>query len=304
MTDRQSPMTDAVAQRRQLMLSGVGSILLASVLIGAMAVCVRVASRGMPAVQITFVRFLGSLLLLVAVNGSASLRPQGTPLRALLLRGLLGSLSIILYFTAIQWAGAALATLLHCTYPVSTAIIAVVMLGEPLSLRLAIALVLNLIGVAVVVGPGAEMSSGAVFGSVCALGASLLAGGALTTARSLRAKENALLITTYFMAVGTIVTTPALLSGPPVFSASLCIALAGVVITSVIAQWLIHHGLGFTTATLGSLAAATSVVSASSFEALFLGEYPEASTLLGACVLIVAIGLAVSAGERQQLPPG
>lgn len=289
---------DTVAQRRRLMLTGVGSILLASVLIGAMAVCVRVASRGMPAPQITFVRFLGSFLLLVSLTGRQSLRPQATSMRPLLLRGLLGSLSIVLYFTAIQWAGAAMATLLHCTYPLSTAVIAVALLGEPLSLRLGVALALNLAGVLIVVGPGASVSPDAVFGAFCALGASLLAGGALTTARFLRAKENALLITTYFMAVGTLVTAPALLMGPPVFSASLCVALGGVVLTSVVAQWLVHHGLGYTTATLGSLAAATSVVSASSFEAFFLSDYPPVSTLLGACVLITAIGLGVSAGER------
>lgn len=302
MPDVPTPPIDPVAERRRLMLTGVGSILLASVLIGAMAVCVRVASRDMPAAQITFVRFLGSFLLLIAFNGAASLRPQATTLRALLLRGLLGSLSIVLYFTAIQWAGAALATLLHCTYPVSTALIAVAMLGERLSRRLGVALALNLLGVVIVVGPGAEISSGAVFGAFCALGASLMAGGALTTARFLRARENALLITTWFMAVGALITAPALLTGLPVFSASLSAALAGVVVTSVVAQWLIHHGLGYTTATLGSLAAATSVVSASTFEALFLGDYPQASTLLGACVLVAAIGLAVSAGDRQ-LPP-
>lgn len=290
---------DAVAQRRRLMLTGVASILLASVLLGAMAVCVQVAAREMPAIQITFVRFLGSFLLLVAVNGPQSLRPQATSLRPLLLRGLLGSVSIVLYFIAIQWAGAGLATLLHCTYPLSTAVIAVAILGEPMSVRLAAALALNLVGILIVIGPGASISSGAGFGAFCALGASLLAGGALTTARLLRAKENALLITTYFMAVGAIVTAPTLFMETPVFTPALCAALAGVVVTSVFAQWLVHHGLGYTTATLGSLAAATSVVSASSFEALFLGEFPQISTLLGACVLVAAIALGFSARDRR-----
>jgi len=293
---------DAVSQRRQLMLSGVGSILLASVLIGAMAVCVRVASRSMPAMQITFVRFVGSFLVLVSLSGARNLRPQATSVRPLLLRGLLGSLSIILYFTAIQWAGAALATLLHCTYPVSTAVIAVLILDESVSTRLVSALALNLVGVFIVVGPGADISSGTLFGALCALGASLLAGGALTTARHLRTKENALLITTYFMAVGAIVSAPALFMGFPALTPSLGAALTGVVITSVLAQWLVHHGLGFTTATLGSLAAATSVVSASSFEALFLGDYPQLTTLLGGGVLIAAISLAVSASAKA-VPP-
>jgi drug/metabolite transporter (DMT)-like permease len=293
---------DAVAERRRLMLSGIGSILLASVLIGGLAVCVRVASRSMPSTQIAFVRFLGSFVLLVLVNGPRRLRPHATSMRPLLLRGVLGSVSILLYFTAIQFAGASLATLLHCTYPISTAVIAVIALGEPLSLQLGIALVLNLVGIVIVVGPGAEIPPGAIFGAACALGASLLAGGALTTARFLRAKENALLITTYFMAIGTVISAPALALGLPSFSPLLVAALFGVVLASVASQWLIHHGLGFTTASLGSLAAATSVVSASLFEALFLGDYPALSTLIGACLLVGAVGLAVSAGGRA-VPP-
>lgn len=291
-----------MAQRRQHMLRGVGSILLASVLFGAMAVCVRVTSRQMAAPQITFVRFLGSLLLLLFANGARSLRPRQASVMRLLLRGTLGSVSILLYFTAIQWAGAGLATLLHCTYPISTALIAVVALGESFSLRLGTALVLNLVGIFIVVGPGAEIPPGAVFGAMCALTASMLAGGALTTARLLRTEESALLITTYFMATGSLLSAPALLFGMPPFTWSLCIALSGVVVTSVVAQWLIHHGLGFTTATLGSLTAATSIVSASFFEALFLGDYPGATTLVGACLVIAAVGLAVSAGGAQ-IPP-
>lgn len=293
---------DAVAERRRVMLSGIGAILLASVLIGGLAVCVRVASRTMPSTQIAFVRFLGSFVLLALVNGPRRLRPHATSMRPLLLRGLLGSSSILLYFTAIQWAGAGLATLLHCTYPISTAVVAVIALGEPLSLRLAAALLLNLAGIFIVVGPGAEIPPSAIFGAACALGASLLAGGALTTARFLRARENALLITTYFMAIGAVLSAPALALGLPTYSPLLIAALAGVVLTSVVSQWLIHHGLGFTTASLGSLAAATSVVSASLFEGLFLGDYPALTTLIGACFLVGAVGLAVSGGSRD-VPP-
>ena len=292
----------STAQRRQLMLSGVGSILLAAVLFGAMAVCVRVTSRQMAAPQITFVRFLGSLVLLLVANGPRSLRPRQASVVRLLFRGILGSVSILLYFTAIQWAGAGLATLLHCTYPISTAVIAVAALGESFTPRLAVALALNLAGILIVVGPGAEIPPGAVFGALCALAASMLAGGALTTARLLRTKESALLITTYFMATGTLLSAPALFLGMPPFTPSLCIALTGVVVTSVVAQWLIHHGLGFTTATLGSLTAATSIVSASLFEAVFLGDYPRTTTLVGACLLIAAVGLAISAGSGQ-MPP-
>ena len=57
---------------------------------------------------------------------------------------------------------------------------------------------------------------------------------------------------------------------------------------------LLHQGLGFAPATQGSLAAATSVVTASALEALVVGEHLTLHSLFGACFMIVAVGLAVS----------
>lgn len=269
-------------------------ILLASFLFGAMAVCVRLAAREMPSLQIAFVRFVGSLLVLLGATRGATLRPRPGNLGRLLLRGLLGGGAISLYYAGIQGAGAGLATLLHCTYPVSTALFAATLMGEDFSFRVIAALALNLAGVAVIFGGGPHLSPQVTLGALCALAASVLAGGAVATARHLRATENAWLITTYFMAVGAVLTTPALFLGLPPLSGSLLLALAGVVLTSVAGQWLLHQGLGFASATQGSLAAATSVVTAAGLEALLLGEHLSLQALLGACLTVSAVGLAVS----------
>ena len=96
------------------------------------------------------------------------------------------------------------------------------------------------------------------------------------------------------MAVGVACTAPALLFGLPPWSLSLGLALVGVVLTSVAGQVLLHQGLGFAPATQGSLAAATSVVTAAALEAALLGEHLHAHMLLGACLMIAAVALAVS----------
>ncbi|MBI3786265.1 MAG: DMT family transporter [Deltaproteobacteria bacterium] len=273
--------------------AGVGIILASSVLFGAMAVLVRAATREMPALQIAFVRFLGSFLVLLVVSGGRKLRPRAGNLRRLLQRGLLGGSAICLYYLGIQGAGAGLATLLHCTYPVWTALIAGIFLGETVTRSMVLALVLNAVGVVVVVGPGAHFGSQATWGAISALMASVLAGGAVATARHLRASEDALLITTYFMGVGAALTFPSMIFGVHVPSLFLLVLLVGVVATSVTAQWLLHHGLGFTSATQGSLAAATSTFSAAAFEALALHAYPGSHTLIGAGFMILAVGMAV-----------
>ncbi len=74
------------------------------------------------------------------------------------------------------------------------------------------------------------------------------------------------------------------------------VALAGVVATSAAGQWLLHHGLGFTSASLGSLACATSIVTAAGLEALVLGEHLGLASLAGAVLMIAAVGLAAGGG--------
>src|SRR5262249_20320790 len=114
--------------------------------------------------------------------------------------------------------------------------------------------------------------------------------------RELRSSEGAFLITTYFMAVGTVLTAPTIFLGVPNWSATLVLVLIGVVLTSVTGQVLLHQGLGVAEATEGSLAAATSVVPAALLEASFLGEHLSARSLLGALCMLVAVSLAASRG--------
>jgi drug/metabolite transporter (DMT)-like permease len=277
---------------------GVAIILSSSLLFGAMAVFVRAAAARVPPLQIAFVRFLGSFLILLALGRGRSLRPRSGNWTGVLLRGLFGAAAISLYYRGIARAGAGLATLLHCTYPVSTAVFAVGFLGEWFDRRLALALALCLVGIAFTVGPSAHLEPTVLSGAMSACAASVLAGAAIATARHMRRQETALLVTTHFMAVGTVFTAPALLQALPSLNLPLVVCLVGVVLTSVAGQMLLHEGLGFAPATQASLAAATSVVSAAVFETLFLGERLSPHTLAGAALLSAAVALAVGRRGR------
>jgi drug/metabolite transporter (DMT)-like permease len=281
----------ATAPRQHIMTSGLGAIVVSSVLFGAMAVSVRVAGREMAAGQIAFIRFIGALLVLLAFRRGQTLRPRPGNLPRVLMRGLLGGSAILLYFRAIQGAGAAFATLLHCTYPVYTAMIATTLMGERFNRRIAAALALNVCGALILLGPGADIDRATFAGGLSAIGASLLAGGAVAAARHLRATESAFLITTYFMAVGALLTFPSMLSAMPPLTPTLTLALASTILTSVAGQFLLHHGLGFTGAIQGSITCATTVVSTAAFEALFLGQTLSAHSLVGAALFVGAVAL-------------
>lgn len=274
---------------------GLGIIVLASVLFGVMAVFVRLAAEGMSAAQVAFFRFAGSFVILVAATRGRGLRLGKASLGRLVVRGLIGTGAIVLYFVGIRSAGAGLATLLQNSYPVFASIFAARVLGEPFSRRLGAALALSLAGIGLVVGPDLGPGSAAALGVVAACSAAVLSGAAVVAARHLRRTENASLITTYFMAVGALVTAPALLAGPLTLSPRIGLALLAVVLTSVAGQWLFHHALGFASAARTSLVAATSVVTAAGLEALWLGQTLGGHALAGACLMFVAIGLA---GER------
>lgn len=257
-----------------------------------MAVCVRLAVQDMPVLQVTCVRFLGSFLVLLAATGGRALRPRPGSLWKLLQRSLLGAFAIVCYFVAIERAGAGLATLLHSTYPVWTALFAATLMDEAFTRRIAAALVLNAIGAALAIRGELEVVPGIVSGGLMGLLGGVLAGGAVATAGALRRTESASLITVWFMAVGAAVTAPSLLAGLPPMTPKLALVLLSLVLTSTGGQWLLHHGLGYVSATAGSLAAATSIVTAAVLEGVLLGEAVDAQVLVGGVLMLTAVALA------------
>jgi len=271
---------------------GLGALLLASALFGVMAVCVRAAAQQMPATQIAFVRFVGSFVFMLAATRGRGLAPRPGNGPRLVLRGIIGAVSITFYFLGIEGAGAGLATLVQNSYPVFAATLAVLLGHEVFSRRLGSALALSIAGALVVLGARVDLASATSLGVLASIAASMMAGGAVVTAQVLRRSEGAAIITTWFMGVGVLVTAPALLAGMPSLDATTVLLLAGVVLTSVLAQWLLHHGLGFTSATQGSLAAATSVFLATALEALTLGDVPDLRTFAGAALMLGAVALA------------
>jgi drug/metabolite transporter (DMT)-like permease len=94
------------------------------------------------------------------------------------------------------------------------------------------------------------------------------------------------------------VTAPSVALGVAPLTAPLAAVLAVVVLTSVAGQVLLHHGLGFAPAVEGSLAAATSVLTAALLEAALLGEHLAVASLAGGALLVAAVGLALRRPTR------
>src|SRR5262249_21349190 len=157
--------------RRVVLGRGMGIVLVSATLFRLMAVLVGVACRNLPATQVAFVRFAGSLVVLLAMTRGRGLRPTPGKSLQVVLRGLLGAGSIVLYYHAIHDAGAAFATLLFSVYPVWTAVFAATLGGERVDARLGAALALGGAGVIVVLGPGVELGGATLSGGLAAAAA-------------------------------------------------------------------------------------------------------------------------------------
>lgn len=279
---------------------GMLALVTAATSFGVMALGVRIAAADLPGPQIAFFRFSGSLLLLLLLAGRTAIVPQRASYARLVVRGLLGAAGITLQFIAIARAGAGTATMLHSTYPILTGLLAIPLLGERLTARTAAALPLAVAGVVVVVGLGDPAKGAADLegGALASLTGACFAAGAIIAARHLRRIESASLITTWFMAVGVIVTAPSLLLGLPPFSLRLVLALAATTVASLAGQWLMHHALGRVEAARAGLVLMGNVVAATVLEALWFGEPVAAHRVVGGVIVIAAVWLSTSAPAR------
>jgi drug/metabolite transporter (DMT)-like permease len=292
--------TDQAAVATASASDGMLALVAAAMGFGVMALGVRVAAADLPGPQIAFFRFTGSLLLLLLLAGRTAIVPRSASFRRLVVRGLLGAAGITLQFVAIARAGAGTATMLHSTYPILTGLLAIPILGERLTARTAAALPLAVVGVAVVVGLAdpATRASDLASGAIAGLCGSCFAAAAIIAARHLRRVESASLITTWFMAVGVIVTAPSLLFGLPPFSLRLVLALGATIIASLVGQWLMHHALGRVEAARAGLVLMGNVVAATLLEALWFGEPVAAHRVIGGVIVIAAVWLSTSAPAR------
>jgi drug/metabolite transporter (DMT)-like permease len=282
-------------------LEGVPTLVAAALGFGVMALGVRIAAESMPGPQIAFVRFTGSLLLLLLLTGREGIVPREASYARLVLRGFLGACGITLQFVAIARAGASTATMLHGTYPILTGLLAVPILGEKMTLRTAAALALAVVGVAIVVGPNAGPSPDLASGTVAGLTGACFAAGAIIAARHLRRIEGASLITTWFMAVGMLVTAPSLLVGLPSFTPSLVAALAVTIVASLTGQWLMHQALGRVEAARAGLLLMGNVVAATLFESMWYAQPVAAHSVIGGAIVVAAVWLSTSRARRASL---
>ncbi len=261
------------------------------------------------ALSIGFFRLLVStpVLLLACwlTLGRGAFRIPARDLLGMMLIGVAMAFYQVCYFAAIARVGVAIAVLITlCTAPVMVALISAVLLRERISRPVLQALLCALVGTVMLVwvGPGAAGSSGRTLsGILLALGSAL--GYTIITlcSRSLAGRYHPLQPISVGFGAGALMLLPfALATGltvsyPPAGWALL--VYMGLVPTAL-AYVLFLAGMRHTTATVATIATLIEPLTSTALAWLLFGEQLGPLGLLGALLLLGAIGLLYRAGAR------
>lgn len=255
-----------------------------------MGLFVKLAGRRLGSMEIVFVRSVITLALSWWSLWRLGVAPLGTNRPLLFVRGMLGSTALLFYFYSIVHLPLGEATLIQYTNPVFATLLAAVILNEALRAPEILCLVASLIGVLFIAHPPPLFGTGgpppnamyigsAVVGAMCS-------GAAYTLVRKMRGTEHPLVIVGYLPLLSVPMSLPFAIAHWQWPNAAEWLLLAGVGITTQLAQIAMTRGLQLERTARATTAGYTQVAFAVLWGAIFLGEIPDFWTLIGAVTII------------------
>lgn len=275
---------------------GVTLIALSSFFFALSAVLARLASAEFPTSQLVLLRFVVGLAACVAAFGALRRLPRLTAWRLLLARGVMGSVTVLLYFFAIGRLGAAVATVLFYCSPIYAALFARVFLKERPSRWMAVGLLLTTAGAALVsFKPAAEATADWRWGAVAGVLAGVIGGASLTVTKAARGVADTWTVFFAFSAIATAVALP--LAAPhwvAVAGSPLAPTVLGMAVAALFGQLLLTQGLGLVSATLGSALTQLVPVLAWALALTVMGEQVTVAAVTGALLCMSGIGVTLA----------
>jgi len=283
--------TDRPAEQKPLL--GIALRLLTALLLALMFALVKLAAtRGVNVVESLFYRQCGSALCAAGVvatgPGFASLRTQRV--WAHVGRMSLGVVAMGLNFLAFILLPLAEATTIGFSVPIFSAVLAVLVLGEPTGRWRWMAIAAGFAGVLLIVRPGS--SDVPILGASVAIAAALLTASVTIVIRRLGATERAT-TTVFWFAVSSLVPLGLLMMRfAQMHDAQTWLILGGLALVGGLAQLTLTGSLRLAPVALVMPMDYTSLLWATLFGVWIFGELPTPWTWVGAPV-IVASGLAI-----------
>lgn len=256
-----------------------------------MSLLVKLAGQRFPTMELVFARALVVSLLALAV-----IRVRGVSLRSpdthlLILRGLFGLAALSCFYYSVVKLPLAVATVLHFTNPLFTALIAGVFLREAFRLKEVGLTLMSFVGVMMVAWPvsldGTPGQGYPLPALTAALAGALLSAAAYTLVRRLR-RNDPMVVVFYFAAVSVVLSGPAMIPvavWPADWEWAL---LLGVGVSTFLGQLFLTLGLQREQAGRAMSFSYLQIVFAGGWGLLIFAEVPTLGTLVGAGVIVVA----------------
>jgi len=256
-----------------------------------MGVCVKQVGSRIPAAEVVLARAIVSVVLSWWLLRRAGVNPWGQRRGLLILRGAIGTAALLCVYAALALLPLASATVLQYLYPTLTALLAWLMLGEPIGRRVMLAMALGWSGVLLVAQPAGLLQGAAALPPLAvliALGGALFTSLAYVSVRSLGTSEHPLVIVFYFPLVALPLSLPLVVLDPVLPDPGELLWLIGVGVFTQLGQVSLTRGLTALPAAQATAISYVQVAFAGLWGWLVFGEGIDGWTVAGATLVLAA----------------
>ncbi|GJL83029.1 MAG: hypothetical protein DHS20C01_26630 [marine bacterium B5-7] len=271
-------------------VKGLGWIMLSGIVFVTFLVIVRLVGTGLHSAQTAFIRYLISVLLLSPFVYRRGLVVFYTNrLKRHILRAVLHSVGVMLWFYAITTMPIAEATALSYATPIFVIIGASLFLGEHLGVATKLAVVTAFIGVLIMLRPGHELIGS---GAIALLVAAPLFAASKLLVKTLVREDSTLTVVVYLSLVATItMLIPALLVWrTPTIQDLLLLTVAAVLAT--MSHYCLANGLKLVDVSVAQPAEFLRLVWSALFGLVLFNEVPDIYIFAGAALVVASVSIA------------
>lgn len=280
------PSTSAAATGRSAALAGIGFMLVAVFLFAFNSAVGKWLVAKYPVGEFMLIRSLFTLLFLSPFIWHAGKTTFANAPRPGLqvLRVILGAVEVAMFFWAVSYLPLADTTTFYLAGPIYVTALSVLLLRERVRWRRWTAVLIGFIGVVIALRPS---SSSFTLPALIALAGSMTYALVLITTRMLRATNDVVLMTTYF--IGAVVfglaTAPFGWVTPTAYD---LLFLAAVGLVNIVAQFAVIRSLKLASASVVVPYQYTLIVWSVVFGWLMFAELPDLYTVVGAAIIVAA----------------
>ena len=268
-----------------------------------MGVCVKQVGGRIPVAEVVFARAIVSVALSWWLLHRAGIPAWGKRRWLLIWRGAIGTAALVCVYAALAALPLAAATVLQYLYPPFTALLAWLMLGEPIGKRVLAAMALGWLGVLLVAQPAGLLQGGATLALVpvlIAVAGALFTAFAYVSVRSLGTSEHPLVIVFYFPLVALPLSLPLVALNPVLPTPAELLWLVGVGVFTQLGQVYLTRSLTALPAARATAISYVQVLFAGGWGWLLFGESIDSWTIAGAGLVLAATLVSLSHNQRQK----